>query len=258
MKDYLKAVYKKTLAFILRPAYNSLEESLRANVNRINQELFTEPYFIESNLSKNHKYTAFSFANTFRGSEDLIQKRQLFYLKVFKGKNHIVDIGCGRGEFLQILAKKKIACVGVDSDSEMVKYCKENGLKVYKSDFLKYLQKSKNASFEGIFSAQVIEHIELEKLLGLIDTAHKKLKKNGLLVLETLNPYCFPAMKYFHMDPTHTRPYFPETVQYFMYSKGFKKVRIKYLNPVNPQTVKETSVGSSRFKYADYAIIATK
>jgi O-antigen chain-terminating methyltransferase len=151
------------------------------------------------------------FEDRFRGSQDDIKKRQEVYLPLLleawerlrtRG-GYVLDIGCGRGEFLESLREKGVEARGVDSNEEMVMSCKERGLIVESADAITYLKGIKNDSLCGIFAAQVIEHLPVDVLTEFVRLCFDKLQKGGKLIFETLNPESFYAMKWFYLDLSH-------------------------------------------------------
>ncbi len=152
-----------------------------------------------------------SFEDTFRGGEDFIRARQRVYLPIIGTRAPVLDLGCGRGEFLDLLAEAGIPHFGVDLDAGMVCRCQEKGHHdVVQGDGLEYLAGLPDGSLGAVFCAQVIEHLPYESLVRLLELARKKLTPDGILIAETVNPHCPPALKTFWVDPTHQHPIFPE------------------------------------------------
>ena len=177
-----------------------------------------------------HKYVGFE--DLYRGSTDDIRNRLTGYLDDFEGSSDVVDIGCGRGEFLELLRDRGIAARGIDSNHEMVEVCKERGLLCDETDALSFLRAQPDASVGGLFSAQVVEHLEPSYLLTLLDTAFLKLRPGATLILETINAASWSA--FFHSyirDITHVRPLHPDTLEYLVSASGFQNVRVRYLSP---------------------------
>ena len=175
----------------------------------------------------------FGFEERFRGSEEEIKERQRVYVEYFKGQDHVLDIGCGRGEFLELLREAGIKAKGVDIDLDMVLYCREKGLDVVKEDAFAYLEALPDESLGGAFAAQVIEHLEPSQIIQLVKLCHRKLRSGGILVLETLNPESlFVHYKWFWMDLTHTRLIHPETLKFLFESVGFGDVACRFLPPL--------------------------
>ena len=160
-------------------------------------------------------YKYVGFEDQFRGSRDAIRSRLESYLPFFDGRAPVLDIGCGRGEFLELLAAQGIAARGIDVNPEMVDTCRVRGLDAVEGDGVSYLAAVDDGSLGGIFAAQVVEHLEPGYLLRLLDLAFHKLAAGGVLVLETLNPACWVAFfESYIRDITHVRPLHPETLKY--------------------------------------------
>lgn len=177
-----------------------------------------------------HKYVAFE--DRFRGSQDEIRQRVGEYLPIFQGASDVLDIGCGRGEFLALLRAHGISARGVDINDAMVGVCREQGLDAEVVDALEYLRAQPDGSLGGLFAAQVIEHLEPRYLTALLDAAFEKLRPGSPIVLETINPGCwFAFFESYLRDPTHVRPVHPETLKYLLIACGFQKVEIRYRAP---------------------------
>ena len=177
------------------------------------------------------------FEDAFRGSRDEIRARLVDYLPIFDGATDVLDVGCGRGEFLDLLRDRGIAARGIDLNHEMVEASRARGLDVVKADALGYLQSLPDGSLGGIFSAQVIEHLPPEYLMQVLDTAVLKLRAGGVIVLETINPACWLAFfESYIRDLTHVRPIHPDTLQYLLRASGFSHVTIEYRSPVDAAT----------------------
>ncbi len=148
----------------------------------------------------------------------------------------MLDIGCGRGEFLELLAAQGIAARGIDVNPEMVDTCRVRGLDAVEGDAVSYLAAVDDGSLGGIFAAQVVEHLEPGYLLRLLDLAFHKLAAGGVLVLETLNPACWVAFfESYIRDITHVRPLHPETLKYLVMASGFPAAAIEFRSPVPEQ-----------------------
>ncbi len=162
------------------------------------------------------------FEDIFRGSEELIRDRQSVYVGLVTGFGPVLDAGCGRGEFLDLLREHGIERIGVDSDPEMIKRCQEKGHgEVERTDLVEYLGEHPKDSLGTVFSAQVIEHLELEELQRFLDLSLDALRPGGLLIAETVNPHSAQALKAFWVDPTHRQPLFPETMLALCQLAGF-------------------------------------
>ena len=187
-----------------------------------------------SNVLDAYKYVGFE--DQFRGSRDVIRARLETYVPSFAGASDVLDVGCGRGEFLELLRAAGISARGLDLNHEMVEVCRAAGLAADEGDAVSYLAALPDASLGGLFAAQVVEHLEPEYLLRFLELAHHKLRPGAPIVLETLNPACWVAFfESFIRDITHVWPLHPETLRYLVIASGFSAARIEYRSPVPPQ-----------------------
>ena len=174
----------------------------------------------------------YAFEEWARGSEEFVVSQQEDYVKFFAGKGRILDIGCGRGEFLELLRKEGINSYGIDTDINMLAHCKEKGLEVFQSDALSYLESLNDNLLGGIFAGQLIEHLSTSDLITLIELAYDKLTPDGLIILETVNPTNLTTFSgSFYADPTHIKPVHPVPLEFFMEKAGFRDVNIHYSVP---------------------------
>jgi O-antigen chain-terminating methyltransferase len=181
-------------------------------------------------------YKYVGFEDQFRGSRDAIRARMESYLPFFEGTPHVLDVGCGRGEFLDLLAQRAIAARGIDLNPEMVEVCRARGLDVSHGDAVGYLSGLDDGSLGGVFAAQVVEHLEPAYLLRFLELCFHKLRPGGALVLETLNPACWVAFfESYIRDITHVWPLHPDTLKYLVVASGFAAVRVEYRSPVPQQ-----------------------
>ena len=177
----------------------------------------------------------FGLEERFRGSEEQIKDRQRMYIDYFQGQEEVLDIGCGRGEFLELLRERGIKARGVDIDTDMVLLCREKGLDVVKEDVFSCLEDSPDESLGGIFAAQVIEHFPADQIIRLVRRCYQKIRPGGVVVLETPNPQCLAVFaRSFYMDFSHVWPCHPEAMRYLLESVGFGEIRVVFSSPVNP------------------------
>ena len=173
----------------------------------------------------------FDFFNRFRSPSGIVKQRQLPFIKYFLGCGNVLSIGCGRGEFLELLRAQGIACTGIDVDDKMVEYCKKRGLNVLKADALSYLRGLDNESLDGIFTDDLVEHLETAYLFRMLRLCYRKLKPGRYLVNVTLNPLSWATYAGIYLlDPTHKRPIHPETMRFFLDSSGFNDVDIEFIS----------------------------
>jgi len=185
----------------------------------------------------NPDITYAAFEDTFRGSTEEIRNKQRAYVPLFAGRTDVVDIGCGRGEFLDLLKQAGVPARGVDVNREMAADARERGLDAVEGDALAYLSLRPEASLGGLFAAQVVEHLEPSYLMRLLATAFQKLRPGSPIVLETINPACWLAFFSSYLrDFTHVRPIHPDTLQYLLQASGFERVTIRYSAPVPEHT----------------------
>ena len=222
-------------------------------------------------------YKYVGFENEFRGSREVIRQRLESYLPYFDGASDVLDLGCGRGEFLELLRDRGVPARGIDLNHEMVELCRARGLDVSAADAVSYLDAQADASVGGLFAAQVVEHLQPAYLLRLLELAHHKLRPGAPIVLETLNPACWVAFfESYIRDITHAWPLHPETLRYLVLASGFTAARIEYRSPVPPQdrlqplspadaapdlveafNANVEKLNSRMFTFMDYAIVGT-
>jgi len=177
-----------------------------------------------------HKYVGFE--DQFRGSTGDIRQRVSEYLPFFAGARDVLDIGCGRGEFLALLREQGITARGIDINGSMVDVCRQQGLDVAEADALTYLRAQPDGSLGGLFAAQVVEHLEPRYLTSLLDAAFDKLRPGSTIVLETINPACwFAFFESYLRDITHVRPIHPDTLTYLLIATGFQHVDVRFRAP---------------------------
>ena len=216
----------------------------------------------------------FDFENHFRGSIESIKKSQEFYLKFFRDKKKVIDIGCGRGEFLSLMQDNGITAEGVDIYEPYVEYCNMKGLKAICGDGADFLAKTEGV--DGIFVGQVVEHLKPHQIIQLCNTAYERLEEGGCIIIETPNPTSLSIYtNAFYIDPSHIKPVHPLTMQYYFEKAGFKDIEIIYTENSRPpfeipelkleggENTEEFNkalkkVSEMLFGSQDYAVVATK
>lgn len=214
-----------------------------------------------------------AFEDRCRGSSESIKHVQERYLSLFpppSGDGLIIDIGCGRGEMMELLIAAGYKVIGVDTDTNMIELCESKGLPVVQDDGIHYLKSTEDDSLRGIFCAQVVEHLLTQELERFIQLCYQKLMPSAVVVIETINPRSLFALgNHFFADVSHTRPVHPETLRFICEQVGFSRVQLEersrhpFMDSVDQ--LPEGEVGTalkelmgSVFGYQDYVIVATK
>ena len=208
-----------------------------------------------------------AFEDRFRGSRELIKSRLGIYLpfilplKKMSSPCLALDLGCGRGEWLELLTENGLAAKGVDLDQGMLLACQERGLDVSQTDALDYLRDSPAGAYGVISAFHLVEHVPFEYLRQMISESLRALKPGGLLILETPNSEnLVVGSSSFYLDPTHRRPIPALLLNFIAEYAGFSRVKTLYLQ--------ESSEVSSQHKInllrvldgvsPDYSIVAQK
>ena len=209
-----------------------------------------------------------AFEDRFRGSRELIKSRLRIYLpfviplKAIYDDCRVIDLGCGRGEWLELMVDEGFEAQGVDLDESMLAISNAAGLSVVKSDIIEYLQKIQDNSVEIVSGFHIIEHISSDSLQILVKEAFRVLKPGGLLILETPNPEnLLVSTTEFYLDPTHNKPIPPKLLYFLAEYNGF--ARIKLLRMQESQSISsladDIDVTDIFFAVSpDYAVVAQK
>lgn len=210
------------------------------------------------------------FERKFRGSREDIRDRlkvYLPYLESFIGDPtaRIVDVGCGRGEWLGLLKDSGITAVGIDLNQSMVSECQDRGLTAYYADAVDYLRQQPAESLSAVTGFHIIEHLPFEVQINLFDEALRALKNDGMVIFETPNPEnLYVGSCSFYTDPTHLHPVVPSVAEFMAGQRGFARVELLRLHPfpTELQLTEETDVArrfnSMVYSAQDYAVIAWK
>jgi O-antigen chain-terminating methyltransferase len=176
----------------------------------------------------------------FRGDRDIVGQRQVSYLKylgtTISSTTPLLDLGCGRGEWLQALRRNNIPSVGVDGNAVCVAECTEAGLSVQLGDIMTFLRNSDDASFGAVTLFQVFEHLTFADLLDVMREIRRVLVKGGVLIGEIPNSKNLRVgSSTFWIDPTHQRPLFPDVLMFLAEQIGFENVDGIYVNRLGPE-----------------------
>jgi SAM-dependent methyltransferase len=203
------------------------------------------------------------FAERFRGTEEYVREKQRFYVPYFQNCRAVLDLGCGRGEFLELMKEAGVPARGVELSAELVARCRAKELDVQTAELLAHLAGLPDESLDGIFAAHVVEHLPPERLPGAIRDATAKLRKGGVLAVETPDPRCLAVLAtHFYLDPTHTRPVPPALLSFYMEEAGLGQIEIHMLSPAIERVPSLASLPedfrNQFFDGLDYAMIARK
>lgn len=204
-----------------------------------------------------------AFGLRFRGTEDYVREKQRFYLPYFAGRKDVLDVGCGRGEFLELMREAGVAARGIDLDEEAVSLCRSRGLEAEQADLFAYLDAAPEAAFDGIFCAQVVEHLPPARVPEFVRLAASRLVRGGVLAIETPNPECLAIFAtHFYLDPTHTRPVPHPLLAFYLEEAGMGSLELHRLSPA-AESMPALAALPAEFRDAffgglDYALISRR
>jgi O-antigen chain-terminating methyltransferase len=260
---YLKidlAQQKRLIALFLEEARQRLPEP------------FTQEQLQTFVQEDQHLLEAFyvAFEDHFRGSREDILNRLKVYLPLLEEAKvgtldaPILDVGCGRGEWLELLSQSGYTARGIDLNRVMVEQCKARNLDVSESDVIAYLQSLPDTSFGAVTGFHIIEHLPFETLVRLLDETVRVLKPGGVAIFETPNPEnVLVGSCNFYFDPTHCNPLPSPMIKFLVEARGLCKAKIINLHPY-PETFKvngsELAERFNEYFYGsqDYAIVGYK
>ncbi len=220
-----------------------------------------------------------SFEDRFRGTREDIKHRVAVYLPFIEDavagtdSRPILDIGCGRGEWLELLKEHGLTARGLDYNKWMVAQCREMGLDVIQGEAVEHLRSLARDSFSAITGMHIVEHLPFTHMIALFDEVLRVLKPGGIAIFETPNPEnLIVAACNFYCDPTHLKPIPPPTIQFIAEARGFVRTRIERLNAavltnpfrgIHASSIEEIKVirnllENTYFGAPDYALIMYK
>lgn len=240
-------------------------ELLASRIESVRAELAGRPPSAPS-IGDGRDHWYMEFEESHRGSVEDIRRRQRHYLRFVReaipdpSAGRVLDLGCGRGDWLALLGEEGFEALGVDNNATLVNAARRAGLRVHDADLFVYLESLEPRMLAAITAFQVVEHLPLDSLLALFAEARRVLRPGGLLILETPNPENLQVGAYsFWMDPTHVRPLPPPLLHQLARHFGFIDIRIERLNPW-PQYREDAESADplNRLLYGgqDYALIA--
>jgi O-antigen chain-terminating methyltransferase len=208
----------------------------------------------------------------FRGDPTVIRIRQHQYVSYIQNvvtqASPLLDIGCGRGEWLQILKDSNLVAAGIDTNAVSVQECSAHGLDVTHADAITYLSNAEEKSLGAITLFQVLEHLPFATMVQLLRLALRALVPGGVLIAEVPNSETLSVgASTFWIDPTHERPLFPGLLKFLATEVGYTSVEGLYSSPLAPEPdfsdlapqVREPLLAMHRQLNGngDFAIIAT-
>jgi SAM-dependent methyltransferase len=218
-----------------------------------------------------------AFEDRFRGDPALIRARVEPYLELVREAEAgtaiapVVDVGCGRGEWLEVLRDQGFVAWGIEINRAFIRRCRDRDLKVTEGDALETLRALPESSLGAITFLHIVEHLPFERVIALLDEARRVLRPRGLIVVETPNPENLSVAHHlFYMDPTHRNPLPPEALRWIVEARGFPDARINRLTAARelnaPPVLPDNAPGAASINVllhalnvpADYAIVARR
>lgn len=256
---------------IKRESELSLKENLHHEIKLLTGRL-EKAYPKICQIDKSHLDNLYlAFEDRFRGSCQRVREHVKNYIpfiaeaKAGTPEYPVLDVGCGRGEWLELLTEAGFVARGVDVNQSMAEQGREKGLNVYCADLFDFLSGLVDSSLGAITAFHVVEHLEFDLLLQFLDEVVRVLRPGGLAIFETPNPHnVLVGSCYFYNDPSHKNPILPEALQFFVKAKGLSKVEIKMFNPMDEWRLPEDgSLLTERFNEyffgpQDYAVLGWK
>ncbi|HEX9902438.1 MAG TPA: class I SAM-dependent methyltransferase [Acidobacteriota bacterium] len=228
--DRLTAEYEDVK--LLMRSFLALEDGLTRLRSLLQEKKLPTPREVDEILEPLRDWRYAGFENRFRGSEADVRRQQEGYLALYRAGGSVLDLGCGRGEFLELLRDRGFKPKGVDLNSLAVGQCLDKGLNCRQGDLLAELAGQPDQSLDGIFSSQVVEHLQPEAIRRLVELAFQKLRPGGALVLETINPLSvFALVHIYFLDMSHRTPVHPLALRFLLETTGFEAVELRYPPP---------------------------
>jgi SAM-dependent methyltransferase len=203
------------------------------------------------------------FEERFRGSPEEIARGQRFYLEFLRDlPGAVLDVGCGRGEFLGLLRAAGLEASGIESNPVSVETCRQAGHAVDSGDAFALLARRSSGKLGAVVAFQVVEHWPPEAIFRFLQEARRVLAPGGVLIAETINPDSLSALRAFWLDPTHVRPVPAEGLRFLAEAAGWTDIRIEYrsLLPASERleerSPNDTRLNALLYGPQDYALIA--
>jgi O-antigen chain-terminating methyltransferase len=269
---YLQTVhYAKEYMKISQKNMQNLIDEVK---ERLPHDILNQKELLTISEEEKHKFDTFyvAFEDKFRGTREDIKQRVKEYLPYIeqlsfnKEEIEILDIGCGRGEWIELLGENGYKSQGIDLNRVMIAKSKELGLCVEEADVIEYLEQKESNSLFVITGFHIIEHLPFEVLMKMYEEAYRVLKPGGMVIFETPNPEnLVVGACNFYTDPTHLNPLVPESSKFVLENSGFQNCQIKRINLMKEvQYIDDTKFSDINdllyavTKEQDYAIIGFK
>jgi SAM-dependent methyltransferase len=264
IKETTKILHQvKREGIFLQRRLNMLLEEARKRLPKPFNHQQLEALAKESNHSLDAFYVAFE--DEFRGTREDIKERTEIYLPIIQNakagtkKRPILDVGCGRGEWLELLKEHKYQAKGLDLNRVMIEQCQEYELDVIEYDVIEYLKQQKNNSLGAITGFHIVEHLPFETLVTLFDESLRVLKPGGVVIFETPNPEnLIVGACNFYTDPTHKNPIPPHTLEFVIEARGFNKIKILRLHEIDSISFNNSFLHHQFTVGQDYSVIGYK
>lgn len=231
-------------AALLIKTFTGLREKLTRLLDLLEERKDPSPKLVTELLSPLDDWRYTAFENRYRGDAENVRRQQESYLDYFPEKGKIMDLGCGRGEFLELLEDRGREAEGVDISRQMIDICRDKGLTCERADLLEKLSASPDNALSGVFSSQVVEHLPPTYLQRLVETIYAKLRPAGTVILETVNPLSvFALVQIYFLDMTHQQPLHPQALRFLLENAGFERIEIRYDSPLTKEALQSLPAG---------------
>ncbi len=268
------ALYLQTVNYArdyLRIVQDNMQNLIDEARKRLPKRILRENDIIDIVSNDKHKFDLFylKFEDTFRGSRENIKERVKVYLPYLeklpfeKEDIEALDLGCGRGEWMELLTEEGYGVRGIDINSMMVHLSRELGLNAIEADAIEYLSSLEDDSLEVITGFHIIEHLPFESLVKIYGEALRVLKPGGMVIFETPNPNNITVgASSFYTDPTHINPIPPHTTKFILSYSGFVRVKQVALSMQKAVQIEDPTLNHFYNQwvnqYPDYAIVGYK
>jgi SAM-dependent methyltransferase len=206
------------------------------------------------------------FQARFGGDEPVIRRQSEAFVDLYDGRKRVLDLGCGRGTFLELLRDRQIEGYGVELDAKMVAQCRERGLEAFESDALAHLESLPASSIDGVYGRHVAEHVLPGDLVAMLRELRRTLQPGAPVVFVTPNIANLSVGAHtFWLDPSHLRPIPPDLFKFYLEVEGFKRVEIRTFEPAEQRLSEDVSdpqvqanaklLNATLFGDRDYAVI---